>query len=83
MPPNIVIPQKVVFSITADRDYWPTVTDALSEVKVRLAEDPKALVRGEDGIVPATLVASLLEDAVKREPGAKLRPLGWKHWPAR
>lgn len=74
---------KAALTISADRDYWPTVADALAEAKAALAEDPKALVRGDDGIVPATLVASLLEDAVKRDPGAKLRPLGWKHWPAR
>lgn len=73
----------VPVALTADRDFWPTVMEALSEVKDLLARDPAAFVQGEDGVVSATLVASLLKDAVRRDPGSKLRPLGWNRWPTK
>ena len=70
-------------ALTADRDFWPTVMEALAEVKALISKDPCARVLGEDGVVTATLVASLLEETVKRAPSSRLRPLGWSKWSAK
>lgn len=63
-------------------EYWPTLTEAILEVRGIISKDPNAKIRGEDGDVDAKLVLDLLIEFAKKDPSRRLRPLGWNKPPA-
>lgn len=68
---------KSAIALSVTPTVWPTATEAIAEVRAILAKDRNAVIKGEDGDTPATVVLELLLEFAHKDPNRRLRPLGW------